>query len=133
MPNLIARYSRDTVNDPAYLIREGYPKLNCAEEWKKHRIRTRIALGLFVGWLPYGFLVSFLLNWLHSRVDFAFGAAVIPYALALIVLSIVVSHFHCPRCGSRFYAWGPWGMGHNGFARKCRNCGLRKWQCDGTS
>jgi hypothetical protein len=120
------------MNDPTYLVRDGHPsKLDCAEEWKKHRIRTRIAWGLFAGWLPYGFLVSFLLRFLHSQVDFAFGAAIVPYAFTWIILSIAVSNFRCPQCGNRFYSWGPGGMGHNSFARKCRNCGLRKWRCDG--
>jgi hypothetical protein len=119
--------------DANYKVRDGYPKQNCAEEWTKHRKRTHIVWGLFAGWIPYGFFVGItVLNWLRLRPSFAF-AAVVPYMLALVIFSNVVSAFRCPRCGSRFYAWGPWGLGHNSFARKCRNCGLRKWQCDGTS
>jgi hypothetical protein len=44
--------------DANYKVRDGYPKQNCAEEWTKHRKRTRIVWGLFAGWLPYGFFVG---------------------------------------------------------------------------
>jgi hypothetical protein len=112
------------------IVRDGYPKPNCAEEWAKHRKRTYIVWGLFAGWIPYGFLIMTLVSWLHSSYAAAPFIAIVPYALALLLLSMVVSNFRYPRCGNRFYAWGPWGLGHNGFARKCRNCGLRKWQCE---
>jgi hypothetical protein len=69
-----------------------------------------------------------LLRWLHLAA--AIWVAIIPYVVVLVVFSINVSNFACPRCGNCFYAWGPWGLGHNSFARKCRNCGLRKWQCE---
>jgi hypothetical protein len=118
------------MNDPSYKVRDGYPKVNCAEEWTKHRQRTRIVWLLFAGWIPYGFLINIVLTWLHVPINFAF-VAVIPYLVAFVISSNVVSMFRCPRCGSRFYAWGPWGLGHNAFARSWRNCGLRKWQCDG--
>jgi hypothetical protein len=118
------------MNDVSYRVRDGYPKHNCAEEWAKHRKLTRIVWGLFAGWIPYGFFVITSLNWLHLGINLAF-VAIIPYILALLIISNLASNFRCPRCGSRFYAWGPWGLGHNGFARKCRNCGLPKWQCGG--
>lgn len=111
-------------------VREGYPIANCSEVWAKHRRYTRLSWGLFLGWIPYGGLIGgIFLAWLHLPSSFAF-AAVVPYVLALITVSQIVSMFRCPRCGSRFYAWGPFGLGRNGFARKCRNCGLLKWQCD---
>jgi hypothetical protein len=119
------------MNATNYQVVNGYPKQNCSEEWAKHR-KLKIAFwGLFAGWIPCGFLVITATNWLKFP-NYALAAIVVPYALAWIVLHIIVSNFRCPRCGSRFYAWGPWGLGHNGFATKCRNCGLRKWQCDGT-
>jgi hypothetical protein len=120
------------MSDASYKVRDGFPKQNCAEEWAKHRKRTRVVWGLFAGWIPYVFFVIAVLNWLHVRTTFAF-VALVPYILAFVIFGNVVSVFRCPRCGSRFYAWGPWGLGHNSFARKCRNCGLRKWQCDGIS
>jgi hypothetical protein len=111
-------------------IRAGYPKQDCAEEWTKHRNHKRFVWALFIGWIPYGGLVVFILNLLHMRAAFVFVAALVPYILALVVFTNMASIFRCPRCGSRFYAWGPRGVGHNSFARNCRNCGLRKWKCD---
>ena len=113
----------------AYKVRAGYPKSTCADEWAKHRKLQRLFWILFAAWIPYGALVGLPLAALHIRVEWAF-AAVIPYMLVWLILGNVAAAFRCPRCGSRFYAWGPWGLGHNSFARKCRNCGLGKWQCD---
>jgi hypothetical protein len=102
------------------------PKI-CLEQWTKHRKQTRIVWALFVGWIPYGIFVLRTETSTHS--DYV-GLALIPYVLVLMIVSAKASWFRCPRCRERFYAWGPWGLGHNGFARKCRNCGLRKWQCE---
>ncbi len=121
------------MNIVSYKMRAGYPKDNCAEEWTKHRKYKRIVWILFAGWIPYGCLVVFILSRLHTTAAAAFVAALIPYILALVIFANLVSIFRCPKCGSRFYAWGPWGLGHNSFARKCRNCGLHKWQCDGAT
>jgi hypothetical protein len=101
---------------------------NCSEEWAEHRKQTRIVWVLFAGWIPYGALSFMLLNWLHLAA--AIWVAIILYVIVLVVFSVSVSNFACPRCGERFYAWGRWGLGHNSFARKCGNCGLRKWQCE---
>jgi hypothetical protein len=112
-------------------VRDGYPIANCAEAWAKHRLHNRMALGLWLGWIPYGSLLMLVLVvWLHLSPGFMVAAGV-PYLVALVIVGNRASVFRCPRCGSRFYAWGPFGLGRNGFARKCRNCGLRKWQCEG--
>jgi hypothetical protein len=114
------------------IVRDDYPKPNCAEEWAKHRKRTYIVWGLFAGWIPFCFFGVTILNWLHIRSGLAF-MVVMSYLIGLMIFATLVSAFRCPRCGNRFYAWGSRGIGHNSFARKCRNCGLCKWQCDGTS
>jgi hypothetical protein len=101
---------------------------NCAEAWTKRGRYTRLTWRLFLGWIPYGvlaFTLSELLN-----IPGLVILAIVPYVLALIIVSNLASRFRCPRRGSLFYAWNPFGWGHNGFARKCRNCGLQKWQCD---
>jgi len=116
-------------------VREGYPLPDCEAAWAKHRKWTRITWGLFLGWIPFAFSVIELLEIQPKRFGVETPAAIVftlfgGYVLSLIIISNIVSAFRCPRCGARFYAWGPWGLGHNGFARKCRNCGLKKWQCD---
>jgi hypothetical protein len=80
------------MNDLGYKVRDGYPKVNCAEEWTKHRQRTRIVWLLFAGWIPYGFLINIVLTWLHVPINFAF-VAVIPYLVAFVISSNVVSMF----------------------------------------
>jgi hypothetical protein len=108
-------------------LRAGLSSSDCSEKWKKHRTLTRISWALFAAWIPYGILVFNIGCWAHS--DYA-GVAIILYFVAFMVISTRVSLFRCPGCGERFYAWAPSGLGHNSFARKCRNCGLRKWQCE---
>jgi hypothetical protein len=100
----------------------GYPKPDMELEWQKHKRLTRINWGLFFGWIPFGaFVMSFF-----QRLGFILLGA---YAITLVVIANIAGNFHCPRCGYRFYAMGPWGLGHNTFARRCRNCGLEKWEC----
>jgi hypothetical protein len=110
-------------------IREGFPIEDCAGAWAGHRRYTHVTWALFFCWIPYGALVFEVFQELLHLPNFVIPV-IVPYVLALIIVSNLVSRFRCPRCGSRFYAWGPFGLGHNGFARKCRNCGLRKWKCD---
>ena len=110
-------------------VRDGFPIEDCAGAWAKHRRYMRLTWVIFVGWIPYGALVIEVFQVLLHLPTFVIPA-IVPYVLALILLSNLVSMFRCPRCGSRFYVWGPFGLGHNGFAKKCRNCGLKRWQCD---
>ena len=121
-----------SMNQGSYKVRNGYPSHNCAAEWTKHRTRSHLFWGLLAGWIPYGILVVAVSNWLHSRSEIGFVVVLMPYLLALFVFANMVSVFRCPRCGSPFYAWGPRRIVHNSFATRCRNCGLQKWQCDGT-
>lgn len=117
-------------------VRVGYPLANCEKAWRRHRIVTRWCWGLFLGWLPYGVLVGFPSERVIARWHLPGWLAFIPfvaYMLAFLVVGNVQARFRCPRCGSRFYAFGPFGLGHNGFARKCSNCQLRKWNCPATA
>ena len=110
--------------------RQGEPITNCAEAWKRHRRYWRVIWGLIAGWLPYGVIMGAIsLLWPRLPFNFLF-AATIPYFLALIVVSQIALLFRCPRCASHFYARGPLVLGQNAFTKKCRNCGLPKWQCD---
>jgi len=115
-----------------YRVREGYPRSDCAEAWATHRKTTQVLWGLIAGWIPFYLVIAetsarFLPK---SNFKYAFIAAA-AYIAGLVVVGNMVNLFRCPRCGSRFYAWGPFGLGHNMFKRHCRNCGLCKWQCDG--
>jgi hypothetical protein len=86
---------------------------------------------MFVLWIPYGILIMTTLGKFERTLGPLMFVLLIGYMVTLVVLSNMVwVRFRCPRCGSRFTAWGPWGMGYSSFKRQCRNCGLRKWQCD---
>ena len=119
----------------SYKVRDGYPRADCAAAWEGHRRMKLLVLVMFAGWIPFGLTAMLLFHGLHldSASDWIFPVVFVPYMLALLIVANVAAHFRCPQCGSRFYAWGPFGMGHNGFARKCRNCGLKKWQCNDQS
>ncbi|HXE09730.1 MAG TPA: hypothetical protein VN612_17630 [Acidobacteriaceae bacterium] len=116
-----------------YKVREGYPRVDCTEAWAKHCRLNRISWIMFAAWIPYGMVggLAFYKFFPNANSNLVF-VWVIPYVITLIVVGNMVSRFRCPKCGYRFYAFGPFGLGHNGFARKCRNCGLRKWQCPGS-
>jgi hypothetical protein len=107
--------------------REGYPLPDCPAVWAKHRKRLHFLVGLWVGWVPFGVLVTMGLRRL-GILPWA-PVFVVLYMLAIIVAAILWGTFRCPRCGHKFYARGPFGLLQNKLARKCRNCGLRKYQC----
>jgi hypothetical protein len=83
-------------------------------------------LPLCVGLLPYLVICAMLRDRLNT--DWAW-LALLPYFFALGVLNRRFLSFRCPRCGERFYGVQS-NVGLNHFQRKCRNCGLRKWQCE---
>jgi hypothetical protein len=43
------------------------------------------------------------------------------------------ANFDCPRCKMRFYELQLGGFGYNVFSRRCHNCHLKKWDCNGLS
>jgi hypothetical protein len=112
-----------------YKLRDGYPKLDCHAEWRRYRKLFWTSIALFVSWLPYGILIFTLAR--ASRTTETIGPLIFlgAYMTLFLSVSIMGSNFRCPRCGYRFFAWGPFGLGHNSFARACRNCKLQKWTC----
>ena len=110
-------------------VHPNFPQRTCLESWQRHRSRCRWSWGLLAGWIPFGMALIKTADALRlpTPIFIACGGA---YIVALMGVSFSVNLFRCPRCGHRFYAWGPFGLGHNSFARKCRNCGLRKWKCE---
>jgi hypothetical protein len=49
----------------------------------------------------------------------------LPLACAAVVAAFWHDMLRCPGCGKTFFRKGPW---HNGLARFCLNCGLKKGQ-----
>jgi hypothetical protein len=113
-----------------YRTRPGYPLQTCAAAWEKHRKNQRILIALYAGLFP-SFLLAGCLIAGYPRIFHDFPYIMVLYVACIWIASFRFSRFRCPRCGNRFDAFGPLGMGHNSFARKCRNCGLRKWECPG--
>ncbi len=108
-------------------VREGYPVADFGAVWEKYRKYFWISIAMFVGWMPFGVvIIGGLERW---NLNWAVFPAIAIYIVAMSAASIKASGLRCPRCGSRFFEWGPFGAGHNPFARKCGNCGLKKWQC----
>jgi hypothetical protein len=118
---------------PAYWgVREGYPVSNCEEVWKIHGQWSAWFFGLGLGLLPFVMATFALAEWLRRFVQFPDWLAFLPvwmYFAALVILGYVKQQLRCPRCGARFYRWGPWGIFKGGIVRDCSNCGLKKWQC----
>jgi hypothetical protein len=83
---------------------------------------------MLVGWIPYGFVVIKVCTWLRIFSPLIFVLLGF-YIVGFLIVGNLASGFRCPRCGAGFCTFGPWGIGHNSFARKCGNCGLRKWAC----
>lgn len=112
-------------------MRPGYPAADCRQRWARHRLWSRLAIGMFLGWIPYGFCIFEILSSLRLEQTPLMFVPVAAYALAWVVICNLAGTMRCPRCGFRFFAFGPFGLGVNQFARKCRNCGLKKWHCPG--
>ena len=94
--------------------------------WAAHRRYSRLTLGLILGWIPFGASIGSIAHFQWVWIAFPLMGG---YAVALIAFANLAASLRCPRCGSRFFAFGPIGIGHNPFARKCGNCKLPKWQC----
>lgn len=123
------------MTQPPLQRKPGYPLPDCPAAWRTHRKWQRLSWILFALWLPFGACVFYLLEALPQKMwgreapaPVVFGLLG-TYAIAWVVVCNLAAAMKCPNCGFGFFAWGPWGLGHNTFARKCRNCGLRKWEC----
>jgi len=123
--------------------------VSCEERWKLYR---RLRWEAFGGWLLGAYMGRFPGDLAHL-VYLLFGVEMplwLYYALlsvsAILAFSLLIftwgrlAEFPCPRCGIAFrYAGGVprwWqfierSSRFSPFARKCQNCGLRKWSCEG--
>ena len=115
------------MNEATYRVRDGYPKQNCAEQWTKHRKRTRIVCLLFVGWIPYGYVILNINQWLHVQTEIFSLLSYLSF-WPLWSTAFWCHRSYAQRCGSRFTAWGQMGswIQRRFFVKKCHRCGLRK-------
>lgn len=86
-----------------------------ARAWRRYRIWARLRLLAFLGFIPFGALISGVTK-----------SPILPGAWFLFIGVTVVGagNFRCPRCNKRFfYTW----VLRNPFAMHCLHCGLPKW------
>ena len=117
--------------------------MTCQEQWKHYR---KLRWQAFFGWLFGAYLGRFPsdFNVLLYKLC-GFYLPMWAFYMLLVICAVIgfstliytwtrLGRWPCPRCGQPFFAWGPFGnLGSNPFKMKCRNCGLRKWQCDKTA
>lgn len=60
-----------------------------------------------------------------------FFICIIPCITVWAFMNQKCADFSCPRCKMRFYKWQIGGFGYNVFSRRCQNCNLKKWDCEG--
>ncbi len=118
------------MSEKTYKVQDGYPKPDCAKAWKRLRRNKWIVWILVIGWIPFGVVAGLTMFIFNIQSDRALATAMSAYVLASGVFTARVAFFRCPRCGSSFNTWGQWGSGYKSLSEKCRNCGLRKWQCE---
>ncbi len=88
---------------------------------RKIRMAKRILLSLFIGFIPFAIIFSYIAEIIKINPLFFIGA----YFIFVMILG---SYFGltsmCPRCNELYY-WRKSGIGYrNIFTKKCLNCGL---------
>lgn len=95
------------------------------EQWRDLKRRTRVSFGVWLGIIPFGFVVMLAntkMGLSDKYVPYILGS----YGIGWAVLAIWQSSFLCPRCGEWFFRRANYSY-HNPFSRKCLNCGLQKY------
>lgn len=88
---------------------------------RKIRNTKRIILSLFVAFVPFAILFSYLAESFEINPMFFIGAYLI---FVMVIGSYVGLTSICPQC-NEFYYWRKSGIGYrNIFTKKCLNCGL---------
>jgi len=92
--------------------------------WQDFRRRNRLAILLFLGYLPVVGTLGYLLS--------AFVTSEIPLITIAVFWTLVwlwaclrVCTFHCPRCG-KLYCINKYFVATLG--RRCPHCGLRRYE-----
>lgn len=95
--------------------------------WLDLKRRNRLAIGMFLGWIPFGMTVAMTAQALGIPERFVFPV-LIAYMAGFAAAGVRAGRFPCPRCGDPFFSRAAtwyWGY-HNSFSSKCLNCGLPK-------
>jgi hypothetical protein len=102
------------------------------DAWKDYHRRKWLLIGLFIGWMPYGILVSLFWTKILVLPEKNLIYVIVPYMVVIAIASIRFSFFKCPRCEQYFHSRGPlWIFSyHNTFTSKCLNCGLQSYATD---
>jgi hypothetical protein len=96
--------------------------------WEDYRRRRRWKLVLFLSYVPVVGAFALLVVHLHAP-EALIPASAICGMVAFAVAQVRVASWRCPRCREAFFR-ARWY--HNGFAKKCVHCGLRKWSAHGS-
>jgi hypothetical protein len=98
-----------------------------AEDWKEYRrLRRKFSL-VWLGYVPgvglFAMVVDFLFHTYVPAFIFAFA-----WGIWFLAAASELAGFQCPRCGENFGSKrGFWHIRWGPLARKCQNCGLRKF------
>jgi hypothetical protein len=89
--------------------------------WRKYRM-LRIAFPLvFLGWLPFGYIVGAVFRFLNWN-EFIAGIIILAWIPLILIVGWPWPFWKCPQCGSAFK-----GIYDPFFPKHCRHCGLPKW------
>ncbi|MBB5061186.1 hypothetical protein HDF16_005922 [Granulicella aggregans] len=105
----------------------GAHKYRCQwQAFRSHRNRiAAIMVAEFLGFIPFGALVASTERHFFSTDKMFFPAMLLWGALYLFTVSRL-RNFPCPRCSRNFFG-GFFATPETVFARKCANCGLRRF------
>jgi hypothetical protein len=99
-----------------------------AKEWHEYKVRRATLVLVYLGFFPFGFVISYLLDsYLGSNETLA-AIAMISWMAVWGITIWRFTYFRCPRCGKPFcYEKYSLVMRFRPFAKKCWKCGLEKW------
>ena len=99
--------------------------MNYDESWRNLRTRIRLFWIIWAGGIPVIMLVVIPLSHVFRNATLWVGGGLgVLWLGGFAVAGIYRSLFRCPRCGRRFFLGSRW---LNPYARKCLNCGLKRW------
>jgi hypothetical protein len=106
---------------PAFDLSDNY-----RAAWSKCRQLRMLSLLLWLGFVPFLWIIRFPLEWMGPSIaEYGFGAIAVLYALIWMYFGVTLQTWDCPLCGDRFSAtWYNMSV----FATKCVHCGLRKFE-----